>query len=183
MAPRSCHPNRAERGFTLVELLATLLLMSILAAFAVGAGRNFWWRQALNSSEGDVAFALRALQQQAVAESNPLVYGARFSQNSSSFETYRYNPLSGTCVSTGERDLSAGVLVADAEFDVYNIPSTSTPVSTLCPGPSTPERYVFFFARGSATDGEVRLRQPKVSAPNTRTVEVIGLTGRVETSG
>lgn len=183
MTPRSRDPNSRQHGFTLVELLATLLLMSILAAFAVGAGRNFWWRQALGSSEGDVAFALRALQQQAVAESNPLVYGARFSQNASSFETYRYNPLSGNCVSTGVRDLGAGVVVDDADFDVYNIPSTSTPVSTLCPGPSSPQRYVFFFARGSATDGEIRLRQPRVSTPNTRTVEVIGLTGRVETSG
>ena len=175
--------DAAEWGFTLVELLTVLMLMAIFMTFAFGAGRQLWFRRSLTSARGDVSFQLKGLQQKTVAESNPLVYGARLRPGDSEFRTYRYNPLSTTnpCVRTGTFRFSAGVEVDSSEFEVYRVGglSTGTPVSSLCDGGAS-ENYVFFFARGSATAGEVVLRQPRVDSASTETVEVFGLTGRVE---
>lgn len=178
--------NDPEAGFSLIELLVVMVLMSIVMTLVFGAGRQLWFRRSLTSARGDVTFALKGLQQKTVAESNPLVYGARLRPNATQFTTYRYDPLvtSGDpCVPTGTQEFSAGVEVATSEFEVYRVGGLSTgpDVASLCDG-GAPQTYVFFFARGEATAGRVVLRQPRVSSSNTATIDVFGLTGRVEAS-
>lgn len=86
---------------------------------------------------------------------------------------------------TGTYDFSAGVEIKDATFQIYRVGggASGPEVAKLCDPGGDPKTFVFFFARGSGTDGEVVLRQPRVQTSRERTVEVLGLTGRVETQG
>ena len=168
-----------QGGFTLVELLTTMLLVGVLATFAVGAGRQFWLRRSLVAAQNDVVVTLREMQQRSVAESHPLVYGVRFQPNATGFRIYRYNPLTGTCTGQDEREFTSGVIVHEVDFGPLNQTSSGAPVSALCGG-GDPESYVFFFARGTSTGGFVELRQPAVDTADIRRIEVGEVTGRVE---
>jgi type II secretion system protein H len=165
---------RREQGFTLIEALVVMLLASIVMTLAVQALRHYWLVQSLEQGEGEVISQLRQLQERAVSESHPLVYGARFKLNSSDWSIVRYNPSATPTACTLENTLTfaTGVKVSAANFD-------AAPTITGCPGAGDSQyKFVFFFARGTATGGQLTLTQPAIG--RTRTITVTPLTGRVE---
>jgi prepilin-type N-terminal cleavage/methylation domain-containing protein len=168
-----------EDGFTLIELLVAMSLAGILMALSAGALRNYWLTQALNGATEDVISQLRQVQQRTDAESHPLVYGVRFEVGSSNWAIVKYDPKSATtasddtCTPDSARVFADGVVVSTASFDAPSLIDKSK-----CP--EADEEFAFFYARGTATEGSVTLRQ--LSTGKTRTVSVLPLTGRVRSS-
>lgn len=181
---------KREHGFTLVELMVTMALLSVLLTLGVGALRYFWLGQSLTRERDEIFTNLRALQQQVVAESNPLVFGAWFKVTTPSTDagvthwgTFRYNPATPSCTSTGQYRTDGGVLIAAADFAESLAGATVSEVETLCgtqiAAASGATDFVLFLARGTATAGCVTLTQPNRDMED-RSVQVSALTGRVE---
>ena len=179
---------KREEGFTLVELLATMALMAILLTLGVGALRYFWLGQSLYDKRDEVYTNLRALQQQVVSESNPVVVGAWFKTGTPAGPEWGAVRLSGTsgtptCTSTSTFNLSNGVEVASASFADTLSGADPGALKTACAAQVAASvgatDFVFFLARGTATDGCVTLQQPLREMTDV-TVSVSQLTGRVE---
>lgn len=173
--------NRGQAGFTLVELLTTFMLLTIIVTLGAAAMRHYWFVQSLEGSRDEVVTQLRGLQQRVISETFPLVYGARFVPNASSWQHVQYNPDTNTCTKVQEGDLDGGqfsgdVRVRSASFETYT--SSGTDVSDLCRQGIAGGEVVFFFARGTATEGTLTLVQPRLD--RTKTICVAGTTGRVD---
>jgi Tfp pilus assembly protein FimT len=172
---RSAEGNmHRDEGMTLVELLSTFALIAIIVTLAAPALRNFWLVRSLDGAQSEATTQLRQLQERVVAESHPLVYGARFEEGSSNWALVRYNPTSGTCSAVETRSFSTGVEVSGASFQ--NLTENSINISSLCKGTATD--VVFFLARGTATPGFIQLTQPALDRSTTLCVRQ--LTGRVD---
>jgi prepilin-type N-terminal cleavage/methylation domain-containing protein len=168
-------------GFTLVELLVTLLLLAVLMAIAGTAIRHYWWAQSLEGGQDSIVTDLRGLQQRVTSETFPVVYGARFIAGSSRWQNVKYDPVANSCSVVREGDLdggefSGGVVVESGDFEDYITGGNNA--SEGCASGLTGASVVFFFARGTATPGELTLLQ---STLDERTdVCVTGLTARVD---
>jgi prepilin-type N-terminal cleavage/methylation domain-containing protein len=181
-------PTRALKGtegFTLVELLVTLLLMTVLLALAATALRQFWRVQSLEGGQDELSTELRGLQARVVSESHPLVYGAAFKVGSSGWINVQYNPETGACTRVRSSDFdggefSGGVVVKSLGFEGYSAGSPLVDVTGLCSdaGSGGWTDVVFFFARGSATRGSVTIEH--TSLGREKTVCVNGVTSRVD---
>lgn len=170
-----------EEGFTLIELLVTMALLAIMFTLGSFALKTFWMRRALDGSTDQVTAQLRQLQQRAVAESHPLIYGARFTENERSYTLLKYNPLDPTppiCEQMATLSLEDGVEVASGTYFTNSSYVTPSECGTVGPG----DHFVFFFARGSATGGTLKLtnQQLEGTSQDTTTISVTNLTGRVE---
>jgi prepilin-type N-terminal cleavage/methylation domain-containing protein len=170
-----------EGGFSLIELLVATVLLGIMLTLGAYALKTFWLRRALDGSTKEVTAQLRQLQQRAVAENHPLIYGARFTENAGTYTLLKYNPSDTTpplCEELNTLTLEDGVAVAAGTY------FTSSPYITLAEcGPVRPgDHFVFFFARGTATGGTLKLahRQLDGTSQDTTTISVTNLTGRVE---
>lgn len=164
-------PMKEESGFTLVELLAVITLMSILMAIGGLALRRYWFVQALSGAQQDIVSQLR-VQQEESRTSAPKVFGARFTSGSSDWDLIQYD--SGVCSRTETRTFDAGVEAEAVDFD------TGLPTAELTACLDGATDLVLFYARGSATPGRVSVVHPTI---DNRELEVCvtGLTGRVET--
>lgn len=172
---------RGQAGFTLVELLTAFMLLTIVVTLTVAALRHYWFVQSLEGGKDEVVTQLRGLQQRVISETFPLVYGARFTPNRSSWQHVQFNPDDGTCDKVQEGDLDGGqfsgdVRIESSSFDTYT--SGGTDVSELCREGIDDAEVVFFFARGTATEGEITLVQPRLD--RRKTVCISGPTGRVD---
>ena len=176
-------PLKRESGFTLIETMVVMAMAAVLMTLGATAVRHYWFDSALRGSTEGMKTDLRSLQQQAVSESHPLVYGAWFVPGSSPDEagtwgTLRYNPETSVCSSPRTISLDAGVFVSAASFDEM------APISGEClgaPGVPTGAEIALFRARGSATNGTVELTQ--LNTEQTQTVSISPMTGRVEIQG
>jgi prepilin-type N-terminal cleavage/methylation domain-containing protein len=171
---------RKEAGFTLIEVLTTILIASVLMTLAATALRSYWLGRALYDGAEEVVTGLRELQERSVSESHPLVFGAWFKEGSSTWGAVRYDSndpsVSGDdeCVTIGTYQLPAGVEVQTTTSFTSVSPQTST---CAAPAPSGSD-IVFFFARGTSTGGDIELYQPKKDT--TEDLSISPLTGRVE---
>ena len=173
----------SESGFTLIEMLVTLLLVSILMTLGALALRQFWFVRSLEGGKDGMISTLRGIQQRVQSASNPLVYGARFTTGSSVWELVQYNRSTGTCVDINvslnnldpDQEFDAGVRVSGASFADYMEGAVNVSTRPSCIGGATD--IAWFFARGSATQGSVTVTQPNLG--RSETVCVTGLTGRV----
>ena len=170
-----------EGGFSLVELLSVIALVGVLLALGVFSLRQFWFVRALHGEQDEIVTQLRNLQERVVAESNPLVFGARFRQGgtATSWTLIRYDPANATgakCTQYLTVHLDAGVRIQQSMF-TNGVGS----VADTCAGElgGTRNDFVFFFARGTASPGEVTLIQPALNGRRLK-VCVSGITGRVE---
>lgn len=170
---------KQQDGFTLVELLVVILLSAILMTLSASALRTYWFTQALETSGQDVVSQFRQLQQRTDSFGHPLVYGARFEVGTSRWAVVRYDPKSATvtsddvCDVTTQQTFADGVTISAADFE----PPSGILVSK-CAGSS--QKFVFFYARGTATAGSVTLTHPITG--KTRTISVLPLTGRARLS-
>lgn len=172
---------RNEKGYTLIEVLVVLALGAILLTLSAGALRNFWFVQSLEGATSEVTTQLRRIQVRTTSESNPLVYGARFRFGSSEWGVVRYDPNGGTCTEVETKSLDTGVFSAGARISgntsltTFSTTNETTTCRTALSAPD--DQFAFFYARGSATAGQVTVEQPQLG--RIRTVTVAAITGRV----
>lgn len=150
-------PQR-EDGFTLIEVMVTILLMSLLMAIAAGPWSSFQQARAHKETARLVVSAMRNAQVSAVAESTR--YRVAVTDAGRSVTVYQ-SPVSGTEVKR------SSFPVADSRIEIAGAAFVSTA------GTST---SAFFYGRGSATPGELVIRRQ--DHPDIK-IKVEGLTGRV----
>lgn len=172
----------AEGGFTLVELLAVVALMTIVLSLSVVALRHFWFVQSLNGAVDATTAQMRQAQQAAESESHPIVFGVWFVDDTTRWGTLEWDPaLSGTdrCLEIGERNFDSGVRVQTVSFDEDSERRSvcRTALATEIGSAAANAQIAFFYARGTATSGSVTLRQTQLG--RTSSLEVVGITGRV----
>ena len=187
---RSRGPRERQGGFTLIELMVAMALLSIIVVMGAFAARQFWFQRALLTGQDQIAVQLRALQQRAISEGvSGRYHGAWFDPDTSAWGTVRYQ--AGTCTSTGLQSLDAGV-----EVDSISAATTAAEVNFASPTDiaatcrtqlsqvpnGTDVGFVWFLQRGVATDttgNHIQIIQPRRD-DRTMQVRVLGLTGRVE---
>lgn len=172
---------RNEDGFTLVEMLVAMALTVILMSLSASAFRQYWLTRSVTTAQDQTVTQLRHLQARVVSESHPLVFGARFEPGSSSYSVIEYQPaIPGSpvvperCTAT-DQSFETGVIVQSASFS--NASGISSFCSTALGAPAS--EFVFFFARGTATEGNLVLEQPALEG-RTRAINIKPITGRVQ---
>ena len=185
----------SERGFTLIELLVTISIVSILTTLGAAALRNYWFVRSLEGGKDQAITEMRAIQQRVISANNPVVYGARFMEGSPQWELIQYRrdePDENCELERGaefdtELNFDAGVEVVAADFDHY-VDEFQGPSGTVTKdvtndclmdedGNVAGTDIAWFFARGSATEGSMTIRQPALGEEETVCVNAI--TGRV----
>jgi prepilin-type N-terminal cleavage/methylation domain-containing protein len=157
--------NRAGTdGYTIVEVLVVMLIMSLLAAFSVTG-----WLRYQRSLEGrngatEVVSVLRNAHERALAEAT--TYCVAFGTDGRSYRLWKTSCTTGTAVGGSMKTPTPRVTFTAAAF-------TQSDGSVL--------REVRFTPRGSATPGTVSMRRD--GANHTYRITVEGLTGRVSLNG
>jgi prepilin-type N-terminal cleavage/methylation domain-containing protein len=168
-----------EAGFTLIEMLVAMALSAILLTLGASALRHYWFVRSLHGAQDQSVTQLRDLQARVVSESHPLVLGLRFEPGESDYAIVRYRPATATspteeCTFT-DQSFDSGVVVKSATF------SAASGITAFCKGRpgAANSQFVFFFARGTATEGNLVLEQPQLAGKSVK-VTVTPITGRVE---
>ena len=192
---------RSQTGFSLIEVLVAISIVSVLLTLGAQPLRNYWFKQSLLGAQDELMSEMEGAQSLVTSESHPLVYGIRFSDapgynSEGTWGLIKYDPTNGpagaaTCTqyATGSND--SGVF--NAEVRIVNPSFTPTPPATeqaFCRAnlkdssgatlAATNDQFVFFYARGSATGGSVTLTQPGLGSDDDVSIEVHSLTGRAE---
>lgn len=181
---------RREEGFTLIELMVAISIGAILMTLSATALRTYWFVQALDGATDETVTQLRELQEDAVSQSFPLVFGARFVSGATSWNLVTYNPNGGAegpgdnppgrcalrSVPFDTGVFNAGIEIASSS--VVNDPlaseySACVSESDIVDG----DDVIWFYARGTATGGSVVIEHPVSGRRETVTVGTA--TGRV----
>jgi hypothetical protein len=158
-----------------------MMMLTVLLALGVFALRQFWLTHSLRGGREEVVNQLRQLQQRSVSESHPLVYGARFRVGSPTFGLVKFNPhdtsttTDDTCVEMSSVTLGSNVQVSEVDF------VDAAGITSLCRTQITGgalDEYSFFYARGTATEGDLTLAVPAMPG-KTLSLSVTPITGRV----
>ena len=168
-----------DDGFTVIELLATCLIVAVVVTLGAYATGHYWKVRALNGAVEEVTTELRGEQQDASSQSHPHVWGAWFKTGTNRWGIVRGNIKTGICTVTSRRTFPAGVEVQSASFSDITTLSLSSNCTTAA---ESGAEIVLFLARGTATAGSVSLRHPQVSGGTARTITVSPITGRVTKS-
>jgi prepilin-type N-terminal cleavage/methylation domain-containing protein len=187
--PLLLHPQggrdlaRAERGFTILELVAVMALLSLLLTLGATAFRHYWLLHSLDAAQGDVATQLRQIQARVASESHPFIYGARFTPGTSTWSLVRYNQGTDrlstdddSCIVNGGTRTLPGVETVAAPASSFTAPQGVD--LSKCGGAHSTDVFVMFYAKGTATGGQLTLRS--IALDRTREIHVSSLTSRVE---
>ena len=161
MIDRRPRHEDGDAGFTLVEVLITMVLMGVMMAVAVAGWHSWASAREHSGTAQEVTSYLRQAQQRAVTEGRAMCVD--FDLAHSEWSIYR-----GRCDVTGKVLLQGPVPTGS---DDVNIASASFT------GDASGQHGVTFTARGTAWPGEVRISRS--GTDKTYVIQVEGLTGRV----
>lgn len=158
---------RREGGFTLVELLVTMMLFGILVTLGVMPLRGYQRTQEHVGAAREVVAALRNAQVRAVSEGT----------------TYKVS-FSGNAIAVARRDTATTFV----DVKSYKLPEAITVevvgagfTPSARTGSTTAVPDAYFYARGDASPGEVRVLRAS-SGTKAYTIKLEGLTARVSLS-
>ncbi len=174
---------RAERGFTILELVSVMALLSVVLTFGASAFRHYWLIHSLESGQGGVATQLRQIQARVASESHPFIYGARFTPGSSTWSLVKYNQGSDRLTTSDDSCVAEGPVRTLPGIETVGPPASSFSAApgvdvSKCGGAHSTDVFVMFYARGTATGGKLTLRSRALG--RTREITVSALTARVE---
>lgn len=184
---KSSSGMKNQSGFSLIELLTVMSITAVLLTLGAFAVRHYWFVRSLQGAQDEVVTQLRRQQQQSVAESHPRIYGARFPRGSGSTLGLVRVQLAtaatpASCVEYETRSFDAGVQVFNpglgSGHTTFSGGSAEADLCRAATGGVAGDDFVFFYARGTATAGQVTLRHPGLD--RRKIVCVFGLTGRIE---
>ncbi|HEX2058361.1 MAG TPA: GspH/FimT family pseudopilin [Actinomycetota bacterium] len=172
----------AERGFTILELVSVMALLSVVLTIGAAGFRHYWLLHSLESAQSDVATQLRQVQARVASESHPFIYGARFTPGASTWSLFRYNQGTDR-LSTSDDSCAAdgGQRALPGIETVGGSSSFSAPQGvdlSKCGGAHSTDVFVMFYAKGTATGGTLTLRSAALG--RQRQIAVSALTSRVE---
>lgn len=174
---------KAERGFTVLELVSVMALLSVVLTLGGTGFRHYWLLHSLESAQSDVATQLRQVQARVASESHPYIYGARFTPGSATWSLLKYNQGSDrlstsddSCATDGSPRTLPGAETVGPPSSVFS-PAQGVDFSK-CGGAHSSDVFVMFYAKGTATGGKLTLRSPALG--RTREIVVSALTSRVE---
>jgi prepilin-type N-terminal cleavage/methylation domain-containing protein len=167
-----------ESGFTLIESLVAIALISLLVSLSAVALRSFWFAEAVDRATGEMTSLLKRTQQRVVAETHPLVYGVWMEEGSSDWGIVKFDPKSidtatdDVCTKEPDKTMADGVTVDSVTGDTTSVAALEC--LTVVPDAT----FVFFYARGTATEAHITLG--KDESTGTKSIHVSPMTGRVE---
>ncbi|MFN2610208.1 MAG: Tfp pilus assembly protein FimT/FimU [Actinomycetota bacterium] len=154
------HKKAGDDGFSLIELLVVITLISVIATISMTAYKSYARSQAHRGGVREVVAILRNTQIKAVTEET--TYQCVF--GTTTLDVYRD---SATPPSASNKTKSY-TLDANLQF---------TSVSFSHEAPGLPASNCFFFARGSADPGSLNVK--RIDTNKIFTLKVEGLTARV----
>ncbi len=151
--------SRGDGGFTLIELMVTMVIAGLLMALAIGGWRTYSAAQAHRGTAESLVVLMREAQQRAVTEG--INYAVRLTPASGPWVLVKQPApdCTGGTALNGEVPSRGGITIVSPTF------------TNSC---------VFFKARGTATAGTAKVKRDDSSKVYTITVE--GLTGRASLS-
>jgi prepilin-type N-terminal cleavage/methylation domain-containing protein len=193
--------SRKVRGFSLLELMISIMVIIILASFA-----QLWMQPILKREHLDTAYdttmsVLRTYRNLAITQGNR--YIITFPTNQSiqvELWGYNYNQVTGTGVSQAPQLAYTYTLPSDVQFavqagypgttpDGFGNATTAVFTTYTCPITQSGNPCIVFYPDGSAQDDQgnpgdynnslVYLTMPSTDILNSRAVSVWGATGRV----
>lgn len=158
------HSRSLEHGFTLIELMVSMVLVGLLMSLATGGWLSYRKSIEHRGSAQELVSALRNAQQASIAEA--VTYCVKIDAVTRSYRLYKFDCGTGTPVRPTAFTQSSRVTLTEPGFVQLDGATAST---------------VSFFPRGSATRGSVKVK--RAGADKTYTISVEGLTGRVSLAG
>jgi prepilin-type N-terminal cleavage/methylation domain-containing protein len=153
---------RRDGGFTLIETMVVVGLVSLLSAFGVGAWRSWTIAQAQQGAATDLQTILRQTQVRAVTEG--ISFCVKFNAAAGTYTVYRY-----ACAPTGNVKVSGPYTLGDARLHLTGVSFNGIAPATTA--------EVTFRSSGSATPGGLSIT--RTGSTKTYSLDVEGLTGRV----
>jgi prepilin-type N-terminal cleavage/methylation domain-containing protein len=158
-------PTRRDGGFTLLEMMVVVGLVSLLAAFGVGAWKQWTVAHAQTGAVTDMQTILRQTEIRAVSEGQN--FCVKFDTAANTYTVYRF-----ACSTTGNVQVKGPIALGDPRVKLSNVNFDS-----VAPATST---QLTFKASGSATPGSLNII--RTGSTKVYTLSVEGLTGRVSVS-
>ncbi|GAB3781018.1 GspH/FimT family pseudopilin [Nocardioides ungokensis] len=157
--------SRRDSGFTLIEIMVVVALVSLMSALGVGAYKSWALAHAQLGAATDLQTILRQTQVRAVTEG--FAFCVKFDTTTQTYTVYRY-----ACAPTGNVKVNGPIKLGDSRLQL-----TAVNFSAVAPASSS---EVTFRASGSATPGGLNIT--RTGSSKIYTIDVEGLTGRVSLS-
>ena len=153
-----------DSGFTLLEIIVVVGLVSVLAALGVGAWKSWTVAEAQKGAATDLQTVMRQTQVRAVTEGKN--FCIKFGTPADTYTVYRY-----ACDESPEK-VNGPFTLGDSRVHLAGV-QFHQPDGSLT-------TMVNFRPSGSAWPGELTITRS--GSPKTYTLDVEGLTGRVSVS-
>jgi prepilin-type N-terminal cleavage/methylation domain-containing protein len=155
------HRSNSDAGFTLLEVMASMVLFGIMCAIVVTSYGKYRQSHELQGSADQLVSALRNIQEEATSEG--VTYCMRLGADSKSWAVYKTDCTSGTNAGFIGKTIAPAVTYTAASFQDRNGATSTTDI--------------YFYRSGMASRGTVKV----IRAGSTRayTITIVGLTGRV----
>lgn len=155
------HPSRGDAGYSLVEVLVTIVLMGTLMAIGFGSFRGWAVAKDHEGAAADLQTVLRQTQTRSITEG--VSFCVTFNESASTYTVNRY-----ACNTTVQK-VNGPFKMNDSRVRLNDI-RFRQPDGTTAPS-------ITFRPTGTATPG--RLDIVRDGSPTTYTVAIEGFTGRV----
>lgn len=160
----SGYRDREDKGYSLVEVMVTIVIMGTLLSIGVGGFRNWTVARAHEGAATNLQTILRYTQTRAITEGTS--FCVTFDTAAETYTIWRYACDTATTKVNGPYPMNHHQVHLDSPRFLYADGSTRTGVT--------------FKPTGTATDGQIRITRD--GSAKTYLVDVEGFTGRVSVS-